>query len=263
MLVTASEESAFLGFSASWAPTFGGRVVLDVGGDLMVGSHIATFHERGASPEAVLFASGPSVVLMPNDADASNPFLLWAGDLRDFGSNHDPQPFDVGSRQVGQLAVTRLEGGQNIAALGAVGVGGGLVRLALGLASCNASDLGECAFTTSSPSPQLEVDGMEQATIAAIGVSPRSVFIATTASDAFRVGNLELCPPGSSCPSLTVPTDPIGTLAIPAPPLDDTKAVAVDLRGNPATGTLTIGLARASSAEIQAIRLDLCFAPDP
>jgi hypothetical protein len=60
-----------------------------------------------------------------------------------------------------------------------------------------------------------------------------------------------------------VPTEPVGTLAIPAPMMTDTRAVAVDLRGNPITGTLTLGLARASVTEIQAIRLDLCFAPDP
>lgn len=263
MLVNASDESAFIGFSASWGSSMGGRVVLDVGGDSFLGSHISTFHERGASPSAVRFASGPSVVLMPNDTGDSNPFLLWAGDLRDFGSNHDPQPFDVGSLQVGQLAVTRLEGGQSIIALGAVGVGAGRVRLALGIASCNSGDLGECAFTTSSSSPQLEVEGMGQATIAGIGVSPRSVFMATTAADGFRVGNLELCPPATACPTPMVPAEPIGTMSIPAPSLPDTRAVAVDLRGNPATGTLTLGLARASAAEIQAIRLDLCFAPDP
>jgi hypothetical protein len=263
MLVRADTESTFLGFSASWGSGMGGRVVMDIGGDSSFGSHIATFHERGASPSAVRFATGPNVALMPNDSTESNPFLLWAGDVRDFGSSHDRQPFDVGSLQVGQLAVARLEGGENIVALGAVGVGGGMVRLAVGLARCNASDQTECGFTTSSPSPQIEVEGMEQASIAAIGVSARSAFIATTAPRAFRIGNLDLCAAGSTACTPSVPTEPVGTLAIPAPMMTDTRAVAVDLRGNPITGTLTLGLARASVTEIQAIRLDLCFPPDP
>jgi hypothetical protein len=264
MLVRADTESAFLGFSASWGSGMGGRVVMDVGGDSSFGSHIATFHERGASPSAVRFATGPNVALMPNDMTESNPFLLWAGDVRDFGSNHDPRRFDVGSLQVGQLAVTRLEGGQNIVALGAVSVGdagGSSVRLAVGLASCNTSDETDCPFTTVDPAPQLEVDGMEQAAVAAIGVSPRTVFFATSAPRAFRIGNLDLCPAGASC-SPAVPTSPVGTLPIPAPMMDGTRAVAVDLRGNPSTGMLTLGLARASRTEIQAVRVNLCFAPE-
>ncbi|MBN8610547.1 MAG: hypothetical protein J0L92_08185 [Deltaproteobacteria bacterium] len=258
VLVLVSPGEAFLGFSARWgAAGMGGRVVLDVGGDTSFGSHIATYHERAASPTATLFASGRGAALVPNDMTESNPFLLWAGDVRDFGSNHDPQEFDVGSLNVGQLAVARLEGDAVIVALGAVGISAG-VRLAVGLASC--TDPTECSFTTMTPSPQIEVEGMEQRTVAVTGVTSRSVFLATTAPDAFRVGSLEICTRGTAC-TPTVPRS-VRTIAIPALPMPDTREVAVDLVGDPTTGRLTLGLARASRDEIQTARVDLCFVPD-
>jgi hypothetical protein len=260
VLVLVTPEEAFLGFSARWgAAGMGGRVVLDVGGDTSFGSHIATYHERAASPMATLFASGRGAALVPNDSTESNPFLLWAGDVRDFSSNHDLQEFDVGSLNVGQLAVARLEGDAVIVALGAVGIEGG-VRLAVGLAGCTAGDPTECSFTTSAPSPQIEVEGMEQRTVAVTGVMSRSVFLATTSPDAFRVGSLEICPRGTAC-TPTVPRS-VRTIPIPALPMPDTREVAVDLVGDPTTGRLTLGLARASRSEIQVARVDLCFVPD-
>jgi hypothetical protein len=260
VLVLVSPEEAFLGFSARWgAAGLGGRVVLDVGGDTSFGGHIATFHESGASPTASLFASGRGVALLPNDTPESNPFLLWAGDVRDFGSNHDPDEFDVGSLNVGQLAVARLEGDAVIVALGAVGIGAG-VGLAVGLAGCAPTDATECSFVTSSPAALTEVEGMEQRTIAVTGATPRSVFLATTAPDAFRVGSLDLCARGLEC-TPAVPTR-VRTVAIAAPTMPDTREVAVDLVGDPTTGRLTLGLARASRSEIQTARVDLCFVPD-
>ena len=101
---------------------------------------------------------------------------------------------------------------------------------------------------------------MEQTTIAVTAVSSRSVFVATTAPDAFRLGNLEVCMPGPTC-VLSVPSA-LGTVAFPAPSMTDTREVAVDLIGDPASGRLTLGLARASRTEIQATRVDLCFLPD-
>lgn len=260
MLIRGDTTSAYVGFSAGWEGGMGGRVVMDVGGGGTMGSHVARFHDRGASPEASLFATGPNVALMPNDTTVSNPFLLWAGDVRDFDSNHGAQGFDLGSMEVGQLAVTRLQGAEHIVALGAISTGSA-VRLAVGLTDCNPTDETECAFTTpmaTETAPLLAVEGMDQQTIAAIGVSPRTTFIATTAARAFRVGSFDVCPPGGTC-TPTVPSAPVGTMAINAPTMDDTRAVAVDMRGDPSRGTLTIGLARASSSEIQATRLELCF----
>lgn len=268
MLVRADESSAYVGFSASYADEMGimndRRIVMDVGGDGSTGSHVAAFYGAAAATDALMFASGPQVVLMPPDT-TGGPFLLWTGDVRDFRTNFRPPLFNAGLNTVNQLAVTRLAGTRDetrIVALAAGRTVGGVVGLALGLAECP-TDYRDCLVQTGYPPPLVTVDGMTEPTIAALPLSMRSAIFATTQQYEFRIGRLDWCAT-TDCTAPEVPTSRVPTVRIAAPwMVSTTAAVTLDVRSATDWGILELGLVRASPNQIQAVRVNLCFMPDP